>query len=144
MKIHTEVYCDEAKIQRTIEASKAAFFAAEEKQSLSPMEFLYQQSRYIKKCWWLLQGLLLGAVCLLLLGSDSPGFTRRSLGVAAPLFVILLLPELWKNRSSEAMEVEGTTYYTIRRSMPQGLHCLPGWICSCSQPSFWEPPSLPG
>ena len=115
MKLHTEVHCDEAKIQKTIEASKAAFYAAEESRTLSPMDFLYQQSRYVKKRWWLLQGLLLGAVCLLLLGSDSPAFTRRSLGVAAPLFVILLLPELWKNRSSDAMEVEGTTYYTIRQ-----------------------------
>lgn len=111
MKIHT----NEEKIQKTIDASKAAFYAAEETRTLSPIEFLYQQSRYVQKYWWLLQGLLLGAVCLLLLGSDSPVFTRRSLGVAAPLFVILVLPEFWKNRSCDAMEVEGTTFYTIRQ-----------------------------
>ena len=111
MKIHT----NEEKIQKAIDASKAAFYAAEETRTLSPMEFLFQQSRYVQKYWWLLQGLLLGAACLLLLGSDSPVFTRRSLGVAAPLFVILVLPELWKNRSSDAMEVEGTTFYTIRQ-----------------------------
>ena len=45
MKLHTEVHCDEAKIQKTIEASKAAFYAAEESRTLSPMDFLYQQSR---------------------------------------------------------------------------------------------------
>ena len=40
---------------------------------------------------------------------------RRSLGIAAPLFVILILPELWKNRTYDAMEVEGTTFYTLRQ-----------------------------
>lgn len=115
MKIYTELQCDEAKIQKTIEVSKVAFYAAEGTHTLSPIEFLYQQSRYVKKQWWLLQGLLLGILCLILYVSDSTMFTRRSLGIAAPLFVILILPEFWKNRSSDAMEVEGTTFYTIRQ-----------------------------
>ena len=40
---------------------------------------------------------------------------RRALGLAGPLFVILILPELWKNRTYDAMEVEGTTFYTLRQ-----------------------------
>lgn len=117
MKKHFQydVPYDEAKIQETIEISKAAFIAGESECPMSNMEFLYQQSRYIKKYWWLLQAVLLLSLCLLLQWSDSDLYTRRSLGVAAPLFVILILSELWKNRSCDAMEVEGTTLYTIRQ-----------------------------
>lgn len=110
-----DIPCDEAKIQKTIEVSKAAFIAGESEYAMSHAEFLYQQSKYIKKHWWLMQAALLLAVCVLLHLSESDFYVRRSLGVAAPLFVILILPELWKNRSCDAMEVEGTTFYTIRQ-----------------------------
>lgn len=110
-----DIPCDEFKIQKTIEVSKAAFVAGEAECTMSNMEFLYQQSKYIKKHWWLIQALLLFAVCVLLHLSESDFYVRRSLGVAAPLFVILILPELWKNRSCDAMEVEGTTFYTLRQ-----------------------------
>ena len=112
---HYEIECDESKIQKTITVSKAAFVAGESEYAMSNLEFLYQQSRYIKKHWWLLQAVLLLTLCLLLQMSNSDLYTRRSLGVAAPLFAILVLPELWKNRSCDAMEVEGTTFYTIRQ-----------------------------
>ena len=61
-----------------------------------------------------MQGLLLTCVCFLLSGAETDFLIRRSLGLAAPLFVVLILPELWKNRNFDAMEVECTTYYTIR------------------------------
>ena len=115
MKLHMEIACDKAKIQKAINASKAAFLEAEAERTVSPTEFLYQQCRYIKKHWWLIQGLLLLFVCLFLHFSETDISMRRSLGVAAPLFVILIFPELWKNRTYDAMEVEGTTFYTIRQ-----------------------------
>lgn len=110
-----DIPLDEAKLQKTIELSKAAFVSGESEGSVSHVEFLYQQSRYIKKHWWLMQAVLLLALCLLLQMSGSDLYTRRSLGIAAPLFVILVLPELWKNRNTDAMEIEGTTFYTIRQ-----------------------------
>lgn len=117
MKKHVsyDIPCDESRIQQTIESSRRAFIAGEAEYVMSDLEFLYQQSKYIKKYWWLLQAVLLLLLCPLLQMSNSDLYTRRSLGVAAPLFVILLLPELWKNRSFDAMEVEGTTFYTIRQ-----------------------------
>lgn len=117
MKHHfpLDIPCDETKIQKTIDISKVAFIAGEAENSISNIEFLYQQSRYIKKHWWLVQAVLLLVLCLVLHLSESDFYVRRSLGVAAPLFVILVLPELWKNRSFDAMEVEGTTFYTIRQ-----------------------------
>ena len=106
---------DESKLEKTIAVSKAAFVVGESEQSVSHAEFLYQQSKYIKKVWWLIQALLLAALCLILHYSESDFYVRRSMGVAAPLFVILILPELWKNRTYDAMEVEGTTFYTLRQ-----------------------------
>ncbi len=114
-KIRYDVPIDEAKLRRTIAASKAAFLEGEAERSLSGMEFLHQQSRYIKKRWWLLQAALLAFLCWALRSMESDFLVRRSLGTAAPLFVILILPELWKNRSSDSMEVEGSTLFTLRQ-----------------------------
>ena len=105
---------DEEKLQKTIAVSKQAFLEGEQARPVSRLEFLCQQSRYVKKHWWLLQGLLLAAVCLLLRQADADYAIRRCLGLAGPLLAVLLLPELWKNRSCDAMEVECTTLYSLR------------------------------
>lgn len=109
-----DIPCDEAKIQDTIAASKAAFLAGESEKMVFHAEFLYYQSKFIKKRWWVLQGLLLAFVCFLLCRMETDYLIRRSLGLAGPLFVILILPELWKNRNFDAMEVECTTFFTLR------------------------------
>lgn len=109
-----DVTCDESKIQETIAVSKEAFLAGESEQTVSHMEFLYQQSKYVKKQWWLMQGLLLVFVCFLLHEGVADFMTRRILGLTGPLFVIFTFPEIWKNRSSDALEVECTTFYTLR------------------------------
>ena len=113
-KLAYDIPVSEEKVMKTIAVSKAAFLSAEADRNLSHLEFLSAQSRLIKKRWWLLQGLLLALVCLFLQQTEADFLTRRALGLAGPLFVILILPELWKNRNFDAMEVECTTYYTIR------------------------------
>lgn len=112
-KLDTEF--DEDKLNETITAAKAAFYEGEAETSLSRMEFLMQQSRYIQKRWWVLQGVLLIILLWVLQSVESSYYIQRSLGAAAPLFVILTLPELWKNRNSGAMEVECTTFYSLRQ-----------------------------
>lgn len=114
-RVKPDIPCRETAIEKTIEASKAAFAAGEAEGALSFEEFLYQQSRYIRKFWWWLQALLLLCAALLMHLSESDFLIRRTLGVAAPLFVVLVLPELWKNRNSDALEVESTTFFTIRQ-----------------------------
>lgn len=100
---------------QTIERSEDIFFAAEQSSFLSYPEILRFQLRFIRKRWWLLQlGLLLGLWTLLLLIHEEM-YTQRCMGAAASLFVILLMPELWKNRSSQSMEVEGASYYSLRQ-----------------------------
>jgi len=115
MKRKFEIPYSEEALSRTVEISKAAFYEGEAAGSLSWPEFLAQQSRYIKKRWWALQGGLLALLLCLLQSSDSDFLIRRCMGVGAPLFALLLLPELWKNRGSGAMEVECTTYYSLRQ-----------------------------
>lgn len=109
-----DVICRESRIQKTIDASKEAFLEGESERTVSHLEFLYQQSQYIKKRWWLLQGMLLILVCCLLYMEQTPYVVRRILGLAGPLFVILTVPEMWKNRSFDALEIECTTFYTLR------------------------------
>lgn len=36
------------------------------------------------------------------------------MGVASSLFVILMIPELWKNRSCGCMEIEAASCYSLR------------------------------
>ena len=109
-----DVPINEEKVMETIAVSKSAFLSGEAEQMVSPGEFLFLQSKLIQKRWWFLQGLLLTFVCLFLCHVEKDYLIRRALGLAGPLFTILLLPELWKNRNFDVMEVECTTYYTIR------------------------------
>ena len=71
--------CSEERLQKTIAVSKQAFLEGEQTRPLSRLEFLFQQSRYVKKHWWLLQGLLLAAVCLMLRQADADYAIRRCL-----------------------------------------------------------------
>lgn len=107
--------CDEEKIAKTVLLSKEAFYRSEAAAPLSRFDFLIQQSRYIGKRWWVLQGLLLTLVLLLLHASETPMYLQKCLGVTAPLFAVLALPEFWKNRSCGAMEVECAAYYSLRQ-----------------------------
>ena len=113
-KLTYDIPVSEEKVMETIVASKIAFLSGEAERMVSPSEFLFLQSSLIQKRWWFLQGLLLAFVCLFLCHMETDYLIRRCLGLAGPLFVILILPELWKNRNFDAMEVECTTYYTIR------------------------------
>lgn len=107
--------CNEEKIAETILLSRKAFYQSEAATPLPWFDFLVQQGRYIQKRWWLMQALLLSAVLLLFSLSDTTIYLQKCLGVTAPLFVVLALPELWKNRTSGALEVECTAFYTLRQ-----------------------------
>ena len=42
-------------------------------------------------------------------------YGRRSLGIAATLFIILIIPEMWKNRSGNTLEIEGAPFTPSER-----------------------------
>lgn len=99
----------------TIRASKEAFRKAEAEQILSWHEFLYLQMLYVKKLWWVLQAGVLLLLWLFLNLSESDYYTRRCLGLTAPVFVILILPELWKNDTNRSFEVESAALFNLQK-----------------------------
>lgn len=107
-------YREEA-LEETIRLSRAAFYEGEKNRSMSRGEFLLSQAKLIRKRWWLLQSAVLAGILLIMPQADADGLLPRCLGAAAPLFLLLALPELWKNRHCDAMEVESASYYTLRQ-----------------------------
>lgn len=103
------------RVRDTILASKNAFSLHENEQTINYFEFLYQQSQYIQKQWWFFQGGLLIFLWLVLEYSDSSLYVQRCMGLTAPLFGLLILPETWKNRKYASMEIEGAALYTLRQ-----------------------------
>lgn len=102
-------------LQKALRKSMQAFCESEGADVLSGREFLFLQSRYISKHWWVLQGVVLATLWLLLELTRSGYYMQRYMGIAASLFGVLVLPEMWKSRSAGAMEIEGAAYYSLRQ-----------------------------
>ena len=77
---------------------------------LSYLEFLYTQFKTINKRWWLLQFFLLTAAEIVFNISNEEYYIRRGLGITGVLFVVLVIPELWKNRTCGCMEIEASSF----------------------------------
>lgn len=114
-KASENISYNKSHLQETIRKSKSVFYEGEAKEQTSGAEFVYQQSKYIHKRWWMLQGSVLVLLWILLEVSGGSLSVRKGMGAAAPVFAVLLLPELWKNRNADAMEIEGTAYYSLRQ-----------------------------
>lgn len=108
-------FCREEHIQETILRSAQAFCEHEAEELLSAPEFLYIQSRYIRRRWWFLQGLLLFLLWIYMKYAGSGPYTQRCMGTLVPFFALLIMPELWKDRMSDAAEIEYTTLYSLRQ-----------------------------
>lgn len=111
----TQAVPQEEKIQETICKSKEAFFASEREGVLSYHEFLWAQFKVMQKRWWVLQFLVLLSLWAALVHGQEDKYIQRGMGVMASLFVILIIPELWKNRSNQSMEIEAVSYYSLRQ-----------------------------
>lgn len=104
---------DEDRVKEAVWRGQAAFFEEAEKCQASYFDFFWQQAGYIRKRWWGLQLLALTLLwCWVRNVSEKRGI-QGAMGVMAAVFAILLIPELWKNRAANAMEVEGSTYYSL-------------------------------
>lgn len=111
---HTTIPPREEHVQATVAAARAGFVRAESEMPMATHTFLRIQLALIQKRWWLAQALLLVLVALALPGLAEIALMARGLGVTAALFVILVIPEFARNSSANAMEIEGTTHYTLR------------------------------
>lgn len=105
----------EENIKATIVKSKQAFWDQESHLVLSYPEFILKQSTYIKKRWWLLQGALLLLLYFLLQITESSFYSKRCTGIGASLFVILIIPELYKNCNTVSTEIESASYFSLRQ-----------------------------
>lgn len=105
----------EAEIVKTIKAAELALCQSENSRSISYGEFLKAQLELIQKKWWILQLLLLLVLGLYLSIEEEISFVHRGLGIFASLFVILIIPELWKNREANSMEIEQAAYFSLKQ-----------------------------
>ena len=109
------VHPDEEKIVDTVNKSIEIFYLKEQEKLLTYREFLWTQFRITQKKWWFLQILLLAGIGLVLSSNQEEFFVQRGLGIASVLFVILIIPELWKNKSNQCMEIESASYFSLRQ-----------------------------
>lgn len=105
----------EEKILQTIRSSMQKLEMSQFEQPLDIWEFLYLQSRFIKKYWWIIQAVLLSVLYWYVRHLGEAQMVRQVLGIGAPLFVILVIPELWKNSNNNALDIEATTMYTLQQ-----------------------------
>lgn len=105
----------EDKILDTINKSKETFYQKEQEKLLTYREFLWTQFRVTQKKWWVLQVLLLVGIGAVLPSIQEDYFIQRGLGVVGVLFIVLIIPELWKNKSYQCMEIEASSYYSLRQ-----------------------------
>lgn len=101
-------------VLQTIQNCKKTFVQAED-YPISYVEFLYDQMYFIQKRWWIIQGCLLAVLWIFLNNATDIYEMHKLMGVGACLFAIFLVPEIWKNRRNQAMEVEGAAYYSLRQ-----------------------------
>ena len=109
------VVAKEEKILETIGKSKELFFLCEQQHPIHYVEFLIAQFQLIRKRWWVLQMLMLGLVFIILPNMQNKTSMIRILGVIGVLFVVLIIPEFWKNKSYDCMQIEGTCFYSLRQ-----------------------------
>ena len=110
----TEITVDENDIQDIVCKSKEAFYQKEQERMLSYRGFLQTQFRVIQKRWWLLQLFLLVMAELVFSAMQEEYYIRRGLGVVGVLFIVLVIPELWKSKSYRCMEIEASAFYSLR------------------------------
>ncbi len=105
----------EEALARTIQTSQDLYFRLEEDRLLNHWEFLWTQLRYTRKRWWAMQAALLLLAWQVLPAIEHPGYRIRSMGVIACLFVVLIIPELWRNRENQSIQVEAACLYSLRQ-----------------------------
>lgn len=106
---------DERHIRETVQKSMEAYCSAEQGKKLTHREFLWMEFHLIRKRWWLLQMLLLGMTAVLLPYLTDNRYVIRVLGMIGILFMVLVIPEFWKNKSCDCMQIEATCLYTLRQ-----------------------------
>ncbi len=109
------VTADEGRMKETVGKAMDIFCAAEQGRMLTYREFLWEQLLWMRKRWWCLQAMLLFLLWISFPYLEHMRSAQRAIGIAASLFVILVIPELWKSRTCQLMETEAVSYYSLRQ-----------------------------
>ncbi len=105
----------EEMICKTIQVSQDCYLQQTQDLLLRYWEFLWSQLHYTRKRWWAFQaGLLLLAWQSIPL-METIHNRVRGMGVIGCLFVVLMIPELWRNRENDATQVEAACLYSLRQ-----------------------------
>ena len=106
---------NEQHLKETVRKSMEAYCSAEQEKQLTHWEFLWTELRLIRKRWWLLQTLLLCITAMLLPYALNNLYLVRMLGLIGVLFIVLIIPEFWKNKTCDCMQVEAACLYSLRQ-----------------------------
>ncbi len=105
----------EEAVRKTAAACRDRAFRRERERLMGRWEFLLLQLRYTRKRWWLLQAGLLALAMELIRFLGDRHSQVRSMGVLGCLFAVLMIPELWRNRETDSMQVEAACLYSLRQ-----------------------------
>lgn len=111
----SQVMPDEGKVRDVAWRSCEVFFEEAEKYPASYADFFCGQVEYIRKRWWILQILALTVLWWCIRNLSKRTDLQCVMGVMAAVFAIMLIPELWKSKAAGVMEVEGSTFYSLRQ-----------------------------
>ena len=59
--------------------------------------------------------MILAALWLILSLAENLTYIYRSMGIVSTIFIILIIPEIWKNRTNQSMEIESVAYYSLKQ-----------------------------
>lgn len=102
-------------ISQIVKKAGNVLYEQAEKNMLSYHQFLNIQLKQIQKRWWVLQAFLLIMICFWIHSDRDGYYVNRSLGIAGAMFIIFLVPELWKNEKNKCLEIEMSSYFSIRQ-----------------------------
>lgn len=105
----------EEKILETIQKSKEIVMEVQSENTMSYTEFLFSQFRLIRKRWWMLQAMLLVLVFLIMPSLKDTTYFMRMLGVASVFFIVMIIPEFWRNKESNSCQIEVTCLFSLRQ-----------------------------
>lgn len=106
---------DEKQLNKTIQSSITIMNTNSSTTNTDFLGFVLDQIRYMRKSSIYLQCLLAVIMLGLMIMLRNDPVMQRQIGALTPLFIIGIIPELWRNRKSQSMEIEGTTYFSLRK-----------------------------
>lgn len=104
----------EEKLLETIRKSKEALIEIQQFNKMSYREFLFSQLRLIRKRWWALQALLL-LMTYIIIPYMQETYVVKTLGIIGVLFAVIVIPEFWRNKSNDSLQIEAACLFSLRQ-----------------------------